>query len=203
MIPSKKLKENLAQIVSKVLNPFTLATIPFFFIAFQRNLFKIEASYISAILIIGVLGPIVQYQIFKKLNLVNDWDISDRTKRPLFTTMAGTIFLILFLISLLSVSSEIKIFTLSLTMTTYAFALISMFWKISGHLTYVSFTLGAMFLLTGHPAFIVTFLPILALVAWSRIVLKQHDIYQTIAGSILGVLIMLSIWYMNTLPLPF
>ncbi len=198
MIGSKKIQKKIARVVSKILNPFLLTPIPFFVIAFKQELFKIEPLHITIIMIIGILGPLLQFFIFKKLNLINDWDISDRTKRPLYTFIAGSIFLILFLISLLSVCVEIKIITLSLTIITYLFALISTKWKISGHLAFLSFTITTLYLLTSSPIFIFVFPPLLILVSWSRMILGHHDLLQTIMGTLLSILITIFIWYLAT-----
>lgn len=203
MIFSKKTQKNIAHIVSKLLNPFLITMIPFFIIAFQRDLFRIEPLHITVIFLIGIVGPIIQMNIFKKFNLINDWDISDRSKRPLFTAIAGTIFFLIFLISLASVSLEIKVLTLSLTVVTYLFAIISTKWKISGHLTYLSFTIAAIYLLIKDPFLILVLGPLIVLVAWSRVKLKHHDILQTIAGTFLGIATIVSIWILATTPLPF
>jgi phosphatidylglycerol---prolipoprotein diacylglyceryl transferase len=203
MIFSKKTQLKVAEITSKVLNPFLITMIPFFIIAFQKDLFKIEPLHITIIFLIGLIGPIVQIHLFKKLNLINDWDISDRSKRPFFTVIAGTIFLLIFLVSLASVSIEIKVLTLALTVATYIFAIISTKWKISGHLTYLSFTLAAIYLLVKEPIFILLFSPLIVLVAWSRVKLKHHDVLQTIAGTLLGIGTIISIWILATYPLPF
>jgi phosphatidylglycerol---prolipoprotein diacylglyceryl transferase len=203
MIFSKTTQKKIAHGISKVLNPFLITMIPFFIIAFQRNLFKIEPLHITIIFLIGIVGPIVQFRLFKKFGLINDWDISDRSKRPLFTIIAGIIFLIIFLISLASVSLEIKVLTLSLTVITYLFAIISMHWKISGHLTYLAFTIAAIYLFLKDPFLIVLLGPLLVLVAWSRVKLKHHDVLQTIAGTILGIGVIVSIWILAITPLPF
>ena len=203
MILSKEIQEKVAYIVSKILNPFLITMIPFFIIAFQGDLFRIEPLHITIIFLIGIVGPIVQINLFKKFNLINDWDISDRSKRPFFTLIAGTIFFIIFLISLASVSLEIKVLTLALTIATYLFAIISTKWKISGHLTYLSFTLAAVYLLIKEPFFILILSPLLVLVAWSRIKLKHHDLLQTIAGTLLGIGTIVTLWILVTTPLPF
>ncbi len=203
MVFSKKAQKNIAYVVSKVLNPFLITMIPFFIIAYQRDLFRIEPLHISVIFLIGIVGPIIQIHLFKKLGMINDWDISDRSKRPFFTFIAGTIFLIIFLISLASVSLEIKVLTLSLTVVTYLFAIISTQWKISGHLTYLAFTIAAIYLFIKDPFLIILLGPLLVLVAWSRVKLKHHDVPQTIAGTFLGISIIVSIWILATTPLPF
>ncbi len=200
---SKKTQGDIAKVVSKVLNPFLITMVPFFIIAYQRELFRIEPLHISLIFLIGIVGPIVQIHLFKKFGLINDWDISDRSKRPFFTLIAGTIFFLIFLISLASVSLEIKVLTLSLTIVTFLFALVSMQWKISGHLTYLAFTLASTYLLVKDPLLIVLLAPLLVLVAWSRVKLKHHDVWQTIAGTFLGISIIVSIWILAHVPLPF
>ncbi len=203
MVFSKKIQRNIAYVVSKIFNPFLITFVPFIIIAYQRDLFRIEPLHISIIFLLGVIGPIVQIHFFKKLRLINDWDISDRTKRPLFTLIAGTIFLLIFFISLASVSLEIKVLTLSLTIMTYIFAIISTQWKISGHLSYLAFTLAAIYLFVKDPFLIVLLGPLLVLVAWSRVKLKHHDVLQTIGGTALGIGVIVSIWILATMPLPF
>ncbi len=203
MIFNKTIQKKIATVISKILNPFLITMVPFFIIAFQKDLFRIEPLHISLIFLIGLVGPIVQIHLFKKMNLINDWDISDRSKRPLFTIIAGTIFLLIFLVSLASVSLEIKVLTLSLAVVTYIFAIISTKWKISGHLTYLAFTIAATYLLIKDPFLILILGPLIPLVAWSRVKLKHHDILQTIAGTFLGIAIIVCIWILATTPLPF
>jgi phosphatidylglycerol---prolipoprotein diacylglyceryl transferase len=203
MVFSKKIQTNIAILVSKLFNPFLITMTPFFIIAFQGDLFRIEPLHITIIFLIGLLGPIVQIQLFKKLNLINDWDISDRSKRPLFTSIAGIIFFLIFLISLSSISLEIKVLTLSLTVVTYIFAIISTQWKISGHLTYLAFTISAIYLLIKDPLLILLFGPLLVLMSWSRVKLKHHNVAQTIAGTILGIVVIVGIWLLANSTLPF
>ncbi len=203
MIFSKKTQLKVASFASKILNPFLITMIPFFIIAFQKNLFKIEPLHITIIFLLGIIGPIIQINLFKKFNLINDWDISDRSKRPLFTSIAGVIFFLIFLVSLASVSLEIKVLTLSLTVVTFLFAMISTQWKISGHLTYLAFTLSAIYLLVKDPLIVFALSPLIILMAWSRVKLKHHDLLQTIAGTFLGISVIVLLWLLATKPLPF
>jgi membrane-associated phospholipid phosphatase len=197
------MQKKVARIVSKILNPFLITMIPFFVIALQKGLFRIEPLHISILFLIGVVTPIIQYKVFKKLKLINDWDISDREKRPLFITIIGLIFLLLFLISLASVSIEIKMFTFSLTVITFIFAIISTWWKISGHLTYLSFTIASLYIFIRMPILVIVLLPLFPLAVWSRITLKHHTLAQTIAGIALGGSVITLLWILTRFPLPF
>jgi len=72
-------------------------------------------------------------------------------------------------------------------------AVVSPFWKISGHAAAMSSAAVISVLVLG-PAW----LPLLLLVpavGWSRVVLRAHTVAQVVAGSLFGGVVMAGIWW--------
>lgn len=71
---------------------------------------------------------------------------------------------------------------------TLLFLIITMHWKISLHCTAATILSELAFVLLGMTAFPLTMT--IPLIAWSRVYLDRHTVAQTIAGILLGILIM-------------
>jgi len=166
-------------------------------LAFFLNI-EVHDIFTIALSALGVL--ILIYFVFSKKTQKNFALIVSKILNPFVVTIIP--FLIVAYQSSL-VSLEIKILILALTVVTFLFYLISTKWKISSHLTYLAFTTSAIYLLFKDPLLILIFSPLLVLMAWSCIKLKHHDLAQTIAGTILGISVIVGIWLLSNSSLPF
>jgi len=143
-----------------------------------------------------VLTPIFTYLYLSKKGLItdkkNDFNIRKREERPLYNLILLFAFLTNYiLISMynIPVVEEIALFLL---VSFFIFSIITLFWKISGHMTqtvlailivaYVFVDIRIYTLLIGYLIFI-------PLVGFSRIRLKHHNIWQVIAGTLVTTLV--------------
>lgn len=74
------------------------------------------------------------------------------------------------------------------------FVLITLFWKISLHTTAVASLTTLWWAISGSVFLLWLALPLIPLVAWSRVRLGRHTTNQTIAGTLLGILACLLVW---------
>ena len=183
------MKETLARLVSNILNPFVVAVTALALVAFQATATAADAFlWIAFSIAISVL-PVVVVVIFlvrrKKLDGFFSNPREQRNSVYLLASVLGIIDCALYWYlhapRLLSV-----LFTAGL-IAVIIFMAINYYWKISLHTAFVTGAVVVLVIIFGWKAlFAVALIP---LVAWSRIVLKQHTMPQVIAGGLLSVVI--------------
>ena len=147
-----------------------------------------------------MIMPILTYVFLKKIGLITDkkydFNIRKRRERPLYNLIITLGFLtnyILIAMYKIPKASEIALFV---TVSFIVFGIVTLFWKISGHMTQT--VLGILILAYIFPdsaiyIILAGYLIAVPLVGFSRIKLKHHDIYQVLAGTfvttIIGILI--------------
>lgn len=127
--------------------------------------------------------------ILRKLDIVSDWEISDRGQRPKYALSATIPYFFILLFSLNSRSQIFISISLLLLSLNIIFGFISIFWKISGHMIYLSIFSITLYILFGNFIFLLLCGIITLLVGWSRIYLKRHTLLQVIFGITLGVIL--------------
>ena len=140
--------------------------------------------------------PILLYLYLRKKGLITDekfdFNIRKREERPLYLLLTSLGFFTNYiLISMYNIPSVEEI-TFFFSVAFLVFALITIFWKISGHMTqtvitililaYVYSDIRIYILLVGY-------LICIPLVGYSRIKLKHHNIWQVIAGTLVTTVI--------------
>ena len=183
------MKETLARLVSNILNPFVVAVTALALVAFRATSTAADAFlWIAFSIAISVL-PVVVVVIFlvrrKKLDGFFSNPREQRNSVYLLASVLGIIDCALYWYlhapRLLSV-----LFTAGL-IAVIVFMVINYYWKISLHTAFVTGAVVVLVIIFGWKAlFAVALIP---LVAWSRIVLKQHTMPQVIAGGLLSVVI--------------
>lgn len=182
----KRLK--IAKMVSNLFNPFVIIG------PIQCSLFllvgELTDHLINLLLIIFLqqILPMILLFTFMKLKIISDFDITDRKER----TGYFLIVLILFLISLIftGVVGISNIVTISISITLLLITIINLWWKISGHMVFDSILLCGIIYVS---SIFYVFIPIIPLVAWSRVEQKKHSWLQTIVGTILGTIVFFTI----------
>jgi hypothetical protein len=79
------------------------------------------------------------------------------------------------------------------------FMLINLRWKISLHTTFITVLAVVLFILYGPVSLISVLL--IPLVAWARVEQKHHSLLQTLAGALMGILILVGVFSLFDLPL--
>jgi membrane-associated phospholipid phosphatase len=122
----------------------------------------------------------------------NDFNIRKREERPLYNLIITLGFLTNYiLISMYKIPTATEV-ALFVTVSFFVFGIITLFWKISGHMTQT--VLGILILAYVFPdiaiyIILAGYLIALPLVGYSRIKLKHHNIYQVLAGTVVTTII--------------
>ncbi len=155
---------------------------------------------IASSLFFYVLFPILTYLYLYKKGLITDkkfdFNIRKREERTLYNiiiTMGFFTNYVLLSMYNIPVVQEVALFLL---LSFFVFTLVTLFWKISGHMTQsVLFILILAYVFKDYQIYIILagYLVCIPLVGLSRIKLKHHDIWQVLAGTFvttaIGVLV--------------
>ena len=177
--------EKLAKFISIILNPIFAGTaLLFYLIFFKEKLDIYQLGFITFLIFV----PIVFIVYLLRRKIVKDLDISDVHKRKYFYFPTfGFLLITLPLLYILRIPTSITLFEIGFTIWIFCWAIISLFYKISGHTGGASFVYGLAYFLIGGKLWF--YILLLIILAWSRVKLKQHTVLQTILGTILGFLI--------------
>lgn len=182
----------LASIISRIFDPF----IVFFFLMIMASVeggaSGKELLFTLFVIVVGILVPPASLLLWAvRTKKVTNWDVSNRKQRIwVFLIFFLFLFADAFIINLLHNEGLSHFFTFVILSFIGTFA-ITLFWKISGHLSTLASGISMMLHWYGWAWWpILFFLPVLA---WSRVVLKRHTVAQTIGGIFYGGM-MYEIW---------
>jgi membrane-associated phospholipid phosphatase len=183
--------DSLASVVSAVLSPPALAAF-MIVIAAAATRSTTAWPWAGAALTLGILAPIGYLLWLYERGLVSDLDVQRRAERP--RPLAFTLTALAFSATALWLGSAPALLrglsVAHLTQTTLVLA-ITLRWKISMHGAAIAACAALLLYLAGpHAAPALAAVP---LVAWSRIRLRRHTPGQTVAGAVLGGLVMWSV----------
>lgn len=136
-------------------------------------------TYRVVIFVFMFLVCVARFYLAKKLK--TNWDISDRKKRVTSLGYLLGIVLLLFAVILQFHNSLLTHFYIFIMCWFFGFALISLKLKISGHV-------GVLVLLCNLVGFWPLYVTI-PLVAWSRLELKRHTMFEIIGGLVYSQLL--------------
>jgi membrane-associated phospholipid phosphatase len=176
--------QELARVLTNLLNPFIIFTALFALVAFA------EAGAYRGVLYLAVeltaAAAVAGYVLFmRRRSRVGDFWISIRAERltPAVFLLAAFVALLTALV-LLDAPQNLSLLTLSMGLASAAVAGITLLWKASAHCTVAGHAAAAGLLLLGPLGF--AFLLVLPLVLWSRVALKVHTLSQTLTGAAVG-----------------
>lgn len=185
--PVKPRHVRLARYISNILAPAPISLPMILLVSFYRATSAISALFYAFIALLFLsLGPLVYIMIGVRTGKLSDMDVSKRTERvgP-FVFGLLSICLGWFVLVVLG-APAILITCLMMTAISGVIMMVTtLWWKISIHSSSLA---GAATLLTA--LYGVVMLPsfaLLALVSWSRVVLRRHTVAQVIAGSLLSI----------------
>jgi membrane-associated phospholipid phosphatase len=147
-----------------------------------------------AVLFVCVL-PLAAVVLLVRLGKVTDHHVSDRRQRAPVLAMS-VVSLLAGLAVLLAINAPYSVIVVVLAIVggVVVLAVISLFWKISGHAGAIALTTVISVLILG-----VQWLPLLLLVpavAWSRVVLRAHTVAQVVAGALVGGGVTAGLWWL-------
>ncbi|HUN23747.1 MAG TPA: hypothetical protein PK299_11505 [Anaerolineales bacterium] len=181
----------VADWIANIISPPVVALVGLALVALKENSWA-GWQAIGMALAIGFCVPMGYLLWSMRAGRVSDFHIFDRSERirPMLVSVVAIALVCLVLwVShaprLVSVLMTINLLiTLTLTITTF-------WWKISGHsATIASFAMLVWILFGGIYALAV--LPLVPVVMWARWYRKKHTFWQTLMGSLLGVVWMTS-----------
>lgn len=162
------MSKKIATVISRVFDPFVTLAVMFAILLIHTVLFI--PAFISMVIV-----PFVLFVIALKAKFVSNWDVSDRRQRPKIIwplVLIESVCIVLFHLWAL----------VPILFAFIGFAVITHFWKISGHTMAAGFATGVAVVTYGWVWWPV--LLIVPLVAWSRVVRKNHTLPQVIAGAL-------------------
>ena len=182
-----------ARIVSEIFNGFVMMILTPSIAALVSDTALI---YKILIPIVYLAITIIPFAILRKLGKVSDYEFTKREERPLYFTIVTVGYHLLFILfSLLTKEPTISLATLALFTTSCVLTMVTLYWKMSGHMTYSTlffFTLLFLFPKVSFLPLIFIFTP---LIATSRVILKKHTIWQTIIGTLVCATISILIYW--------
>lgn len=185
----------LAKIVSYVFEGSVLAVPTFIMICFYRQEDP-ERSFINLIvsIVFAVMIPYFFVLYLYKSGRIKDLHLPRRKDRilPVCTSIACFI-AAYFIIDLLGAITLLKDVFLIYIVALIFFGIITLFWKISFHTSYITLFCLICILIFGKIAFFTVVL--IFLVSWARIRLKRHTLAQVLAGIGLNLAITILILY--------
>jgi len=174
--------KKIATIISRVFDPFIVMMVAAI-IAVRHSTLNNQSQllfFITAIvLMIGVPALLLVLSIKKKW--ISNWDMSIRSERPkALLVMLAVEFASLLILRPLS-DALLFLFILEVIVWSIGFSCVTYFWKISGHSGIAA--LGTGLIVSWFGFHFWPILLIVPLVAWSRVVRKDHTVAQVIAGA--------------------
>lgn len=179
----------IANAISAAFEPMTVLTFFTLYALYRSGLTLIQGTRIFGIFLIFTLLPIIAARLWlMKSKKVSDWDVHDRRQRIL--PLAILCFILIFNYFLVIVPFDNRLFAgvfLTFCVWLIGFSVITLFWKISGHVGTVALAGAILFYWLGFAAWPVFF--IIPLVAWSRILRRDHTPAQAVGGAVYSLLI--------------
>jgi len=189
----KTLLPKISRIISEIFNGFlTMILVPT--IAFAVSDINIIYKLLFPLLYLVI--TIAPFFILRKLGKISDYEFTKREERPPYFTATTVGYLLMFLLTTFLIKDTTLIqVTLTVFVATSVLTIVTLYWKMSGHMTYSTllfFTLLFLFPDARYLPCIFLFTP---LIAASRVILKKHTVMQVIVGTFVSATIsILILW---------
>ncbi|HET8840155.1 MAG TPA: hypothetical protein VFN35_01750 [Ktedonobacteraceae bacterium] len=185
--PAKPRHVRLARHISNILAPAPISLPMILLTSFYRASSAVSALFYAVIALFFLsAGPLIYITIGVRTGKLSDMDVSKRSQR-LGPFIFGLLSVCLgwFVLVVLR-APEILITCLMMTAISGVIMMVTtLWWKISIHTSSLA---GAATLLTAlYGAIMLPSFLLLALVSWSRVVLRRHTVAQVVAGSLLSI----------------
>lgn len=185
LISPEKVRNSIAKYFSSIFNGYITEVFPVIYavsISSVPLIYKVVVSAFSAVM------PISVFFVLRMAGIVTDFDMTDRKERPLYCIFTTIFLLILYLATLELGDHTLSVVTLNALAISSVFTVVTFFWKISGHMTFLTMTFCSLVYLIPSPL-VFLFFPVIPFVAWSRVELKKHTVPQVILGTLSAMII--------------
>jgi hypothetical protein len=183
----------IAEIISLILNPlFVLVPVPFFLVYEKTGSLMLSFAWTAvSVSFIFIYFLVILTGI--KIGIVSDLDISKREQRPLLF-LIGMVLTLIYLATLFLFHAPgiLIIGTMSIILGIIILGVVNTYTKVSWHLAVLSALLTFLIIAEGWRALVGLLL--LPVVAWARIKTKNHTLFQTILGALLGAVTILVLY---------
>lgn len=153
--------------------------------------------YFSDLIVLILFPALAVLYFFQKKHLLADWDVSNRKERiRLFIVLSALFFPGVSLVVLFG-NNVFTIYTWVIYAWFLGHLLVTLFWKQSGHTGMATLVLGIFFVWYGMR--VVPFFFLVPFIAWTRIVLGKHTVFQTIGGSIYSLVFLYGLYIIGLL----
>ena len=186
----------LASFASDVLNPLLLSLVAIVLMSLGTTDSTSGALILSLVTIATGLLPVYLLALYlvKSGRMDSVFNNTRRQRRGLYLAGIVSVLAAMLVLWLMDAPTEMLATLTTVLAAGVIFLVINTWWKISIH---AAFAMGVAALLTflyGWLAVLVA-LPLVPLIAWSRIELGQHTLGQVIAGALLAVFIQLTVFF--------
>ena len=183
--------QRVARLLTNTLNPFSIFTVLYAFMAFSEAATALQAIlYVAAELVAAavVAGYVI---LLRRGGRVGDFWISTRSQRtmPALVLLAAFVVLLAAL-ALLDAPGILLRTTLSMGLASAAVAAATLLWKASAHAAVAGHAAASGLLVLGLAGLL--FLLVLPAVLWSRVAADAHTLTQTLAGAGVGAVFALA-----------
>jgi membrane-associated phospholipid phosphatase len=190
-----KMNENIAKITSNVFNPFVVSILVLASLAVKATTSVDDTvRWLAITIAISVLPMLVILFILIRQRKLESFFSNPREQRNLvyiISTVIGAIDCAL--LWYFKIPEILAVMFTAGFIGVMAFMIINYFWKISLHTAFITATVVVLVMVYGaNAAWSAIVVP---LVGWSRIVLKQHNLWQVIAGGALAAVIVFTVFW--------
>jgi membrane-associated phospholipid phosphatase len=190
-----KIKENLAKTASNIFNPFVVSILVLASLAVKATASINETiQWLFISIGISILPMLFILYILIRRKKLDSFFSNPREQRNLvyiFSTAIGAIDCAL--LWYFKIPELLAVMFTAGFIGVVVFMVINYFWKISLHTAFITATVVVMIMVYGAGAAWSAF--VVPLVGWSRIVLKQHNLLQVIAGGTLAAVIVVMVFW--------
>lgn len=186
------MKERIAKIISIVFNVYFIPPLSIILLSiksYQQNyILSTIYRWDVVFVILFFLLPVISLFILRKSNKISDMDISIRIQRIPVEIAAVIVFVILYSITVIFQAPHLyQIFAFTNFFIMLTILCTTLYWKISMHSAMITMFITLIVLMFGLQYIIL--IPLIPLVYWARLTLKEHTIYQLLSGSLVSFLI--------------
>ncbi|HKS03274.1 MAG TPA: phosphatidic acid phosphatase [Arthrobacter sp.] len=194
-IISIRVKNRVARVITEALQPpITVALLLLLSPAMEPGFPGTVWFGAVAVLFVCVL-PLAAVVLLVRLGKVTDHHVSDRKQRaPVLAMSVVSLLAGLAVLMAINAPYSVIVVVLAIVGGVVVLAVISLFWKISGHAGAIALTTVISVLILGAQ-----WLPLLLLipaVGWSRVVLRAHTVGQVVAGALVGGGVTAGLWWL-------
>jgi membrane-associated phospholipid phosphatase len=194
-IVSIRVKNRVARAITEALQPpITVALLLLLSPAMEPGFPGTVWFGAVAVLFVCVL-PLAAVVVLVRMGKVTDRHVSDRRQRfPVLAMSVVSLLAGLGVLLAINAPYSVIVVVLAIVGGVVVLAVISLFWKISGHAGAIALTTVITVLILGAP-----WIPLLLLipaVGWSRVVLRAHTVAQVVAGALVGGGVTAALWWL-------